>query len=311
MQIAKRIFLLILTNILVMVTLSIILNVLGIHGYMTPYGQLDLSSLAAFCLVWGMGGAFISLALSRVMAKWLMGVKIIDPRTNDAYLASIVVRVHHMAKIAGLSVMPEVGIYDSPEINAFATGPMKSRSLVALSSGLLDRMNQDEQNGVIGHELTHVANGDMVTMTLVQGMVNAFTMFLSRVVAFAVSAALRGDRERDRGPGPFYGILVFVFDIVFMIFGAMVVAAFSRYREYRADAGGAKIAGRDNMIRALQALQRNYEMTDLGIQPAVANLKISSKGHGIYRFFSTHPSLSDRIERLKAPSSGPVVAMRS
>jgi len=301
MQMIKRIGILILTNILVMMTLGFIIQALGIAPRMNAYG-LDYGALAAFCLIWGMGGSFISLGLSRIMAKMMMGVKVIDPMTRDPFLAGLVQRVYRMARAAGLTVMPEVGIYDSPEINAFATGPMRSRALVAISSGLLSEMNQDEQDGVIGHELTHVSNGDMVTMTLVQGMVNAFCMFLSRVVAFAISAAMRGEgdrSERNRGPGLLDFAIQMVLQIIFMILGSMVVAAFSRYREYRADAGGANLAGRNNMIRALQALQRHYEMTDLGGQPAVAALKISSKGSGIFRFFTTHPPLAERIERLQ------------
>ncbi len=306
MQMAKRIFLLILTNLLVVVTLSILLQVLGVQPYLTQYG-LDYTQLAIFCAVWGFGGAFISLAMSRWMAKMMMRVQVIDPNTRDSSEADLLQRVYALARAAGLPKMPQVGIYESPEINAFATGPGKSRSLVAVSSGLLQRMNRDEQDGVLGHEIAHVANGDMVTMTLVQGVVNAFVMFLSRVVAFAVMTALQGGKERDRDApimgGPVYMITVFVLEIVFMILGSMVVATFSRMREFRADAGGARLAGRENMIRALQALQRNYEMNDLGGQPAMQILKISSKGSGIFRLFSTHPSLATRIERLQRATS--------
>jgi heat shock protein HtpX len=258
----------------------------------------------AFCLIWGMGGAFISLALSRIMAKWMMGVQVIDPNTRDPELQQLLQLVYGLAKGAHLSKMPEVGIYDSPELNAFATGPTKSRSLVAVSSGLLSRMTPDQIEGVLGHEITHVANGDMVTMTLLQGVINAFVMFLARVLAFAIAQALRGDRddrEGSRGMSYFtFYIVQFVLEIIFMILGSMVVATFSRWREYRADAGGARLAGRENMISALQALQRTYESVDMKAQPAVQALKISSKPRGVLSFFSTHPPLEERIARLQA-----------
>ena len=296
----KRIFLFLIMNFAVMITLSLILNLLGIRPYLTAYG-IDYNSLMAFCLVWGMGGAFISLGMSRIMAKWMMGVQVIDPNTRDPYLQGVLQMVHNLARGANLGVMPEVGIYDSPELNAFATGPTKSRSLVALSSGLLNRMSREEVEGVVGHEISHVANGDMVTMTLLQGVVNAFVMFLSRAIAFALAQAGRDDRERGGGMSyaTFY-IVQFVLEIVFMILGSMVVAAFSRWREFRADAGGARLAGRNNMIQALQALQRTYELVDTTAQPAVQALKISTKPSGIFRLFSTHPPLEERIARLES-----------
>ncbi|MCM2324701.1 MAG: protease HtpX [Oligoflexia bacterium] len=298
---AKRIFLFLAVNLLVIITLSVVLRVLGIQPYITAYG-INYSSLMAFCLVWGMGGAFISLALSRVMAKWMMGVRVIEPETRDPMLQELVQTVHGLARGAGLPAMPQVGIYESPEVNAFATGPTKSRALVAVSTGLLNRMRREEVEGVLGHEIAHVANGDMVTMTLVQGVVNAFVMFLSRAIAFAIAQALRGERDdRDRG-GISYGLyylVSFVLEIVFMILGSIVVAWFSRYREFRADAGGARLAGRQNMIQALEALRRTYQLVDPAAQPAVQTLKISSKGSGIMRLFSTHPALEERIARLQ------------
>jgi heat shock protein HtpX len=298
----KRIVLFMAVNMLVMVTISLLLSVLGVRPYLNAYG-LDYEQLAIFCLVWGMGGAFISLALSRVMAKWMMGVRVIDPNTHDPELQALVQIVHNLARSAGLPAMPEVGIYDSPEVNAFATGPTKARALVAVSSGLLTRMSRDEIEGVLGHEIAHVGNGDMVTMTLLQGVVNAFVMFLSRVIAFALAQAMRGDRdERDRG-GMSYGLFYvtqFVLEIVFMILGSMVVAWFSRWREFRADRGGARLAGRQNMIAALERLQRTYELVDTQAQPAVQTLKIAGKGSGLMRFFASHPPLSDRIARLQA-----------
>ncbi len=299
----KRIFLFALLNVLVIFTLSTLLRVLGIGPYLTAYG-MNYSHLMGFCLVWGMGGAFISLALSRVMAKWMMGVKVIDPMTRDSDLQELLQTVYRLAKGAHLPAMPEVGIYDSPEVNAFATGPTRSSALVAVSTGLLRRMNSDEVEGVLGHEVSHIANGDMVTMTLLQGVVNAFAMFLSRAIAFAIAQGMRGDREdRDRsGSMPVSSLLIqMVLEVVFMLLGSMVIAWFSRYREFRADAGGAKLAGRDSMVRALQALRRHFDLVDPREQSsAVQTLKISGRGSGLMALFASHPPLEERIARLQA-----------
>ena len=303
----KRIFLFLLVNILVVTTVSITLSRLGVHGYMNAYG-IDYQQLAIFCLVWGMAGSLISLALSRFMAKRMMGVEVIDPATRDPELRQLVETVYELSRAAGLPKMPEVGVYDSPDLNAFATGPTKSRALVAVSTGLLGRMNKSEVEGVLGHEIAHVANGDMITLTLIQGVVNAFVMFLSRVAAFAITQALRGNsdrEERSSNSSPILQhVLVIVFDIVFSILGSMVVAWFSRYREFRADAGGARFAGRDKMISALKALQRVYEspmMDDLPPAPdAIKAFQISSrKKGGFLAMFSTHPALEDRIHALE------------
>lgn len=293
----KRIFLFIAVNALVMVTISLILNLLGVKPYITQYG-LNYESLIIFCLIWGMGGAFISLALSRVMAKWMMGVQVISPQTHDPELRELVDTVHGLARAAQLPVMPEVGIYESPEVNAFATGPTKSRSLVAVSTGLLHSMRREEVKGVLGHEVAHIANGDMVTMTLIQGVVNAFVMFLARVIAFAITMSGRNDEESRSTPFAYYAVQM-VLEIVFMILGSIVVAWFSRYREYRADQGGARLAGRENMIQALESLKRTFETVDPSEQPAVQALKISSRPGGIMKLFSTHPPLDERIERLR------------
>ena len=300
--IAKRVFLFLTVNILVMVTITTILHLLGVRPYLNAYG-LDYEALAVFCLVWGMAGSLISLLLSRFMAKMLMGVKVIDPQTHDSDLQRLVQTVHNLARSAGLPAMPEVGIYDSPEINAFATGPTKGMALVAVSSGLYQRMNQTQLEGVLGHEIAHVANGDMVTMTLLQGIVNAFVMFLSRVLAFALSQALRNrddDRRSEGMSSGTYFIVQFLLEIVLMILGSMVVAAFSRFREYRADAGGARLAGRESMISALEALRRHVEEIDPSAQPAVQALKISGRTGGFFALFMTHPPLEDRIARLRA-----------
>ncbi len=298
MAFMKRIFLFAVVNILILVTISITLNLLGVRPYLTRQG-IDYGALLIFCLVWGMGGAFISLGLSRVMAKWMMGVRVIDPATADPSARELVNTVHTLARSAGLPKMPEVGYYESPEVNAFATGPTKSRALVAVSTGLLQRMGRQEVEGVLGHEIAHVANGDMVTMTLIQGVINAFVMFLARVLAFVVASFIRG-RDDERG-GSYWiqYLLVFVFEILLSILGAMVVAFFSRFREYRADAGGARLAGRTSMISALEALQRTTQLIEPG-KPSVATLKISGrKTGGFFAMFATHPPLADRIARLK------------
>ncbi len=301
MRWAKRIVLFMAVNILVMVTLSFVLNLLGVGNYLTQSG-IDYSNLMVFCLVWGMGGAFISLALSRVMAKWMMGVQVIDPATRNPTEKQLVDMVYLLAQKAGLRTMPEVGIYDSPELNAFATGPTRSRALVAVSSGLLQRMERKEIEGVLGHEIAHVANGDMVTMTLIQGVVNAFVMFLARAIAFAIAQGTRSRDEQSSASPVVYHLTVFVLEFVFMILGTIVVAWFSRFREYRADQGGADLAGKNSMVAALKALQRNMsaQLADPEAEkPALATLKISGRRGGFLALFSTHPALEDRIARLE------------
>src|SRR4029453_4221090 len=234
---AKRIALFVITNILVMLTISIVLQVLGLRYGMSAYG-IDYRELMLFCLVWGMAGSLISLALSRVMAKHMMGVQVISPDTRDPNERALLDMVHTLARGAGLPAMPEVGYYDSPEVNAFATGPTKSRALVAVSTGLLQRMDRDQVEGVLGHEITHVANGDMVTMTLLQGIVNAFVMFFARVIAFVVTQSMRSESRRM-----VQYLITFVLEIALSILGFMVVAAFSRWREFPAESGGGQLAG--------------------------------------------------------------------
>jgi len=299
----KRIFLFILVNILVMTTISIVLSLLGFQGYLTQSYGIDYRSLAVLCLVWGMGGSFISLLLSRFMAKRMMGVEVIDPSTRDPELQNLVQMVYELSRASGLTTMPEVGVYDSPDLNAFATGPSRSRALVAVSTGLLSRMSKKEVEGVIGHEISHVANGDMVTLTLLQGVVNAFVMFLARVMAFFVGQMLRGSNEREeRNSSPWLQfILVQVFQMVLMILGSMVVAWFSRYREFRADSGSAKIAGKDKMIAALKKLQMAYEQPfgEDAVPAQVQAFQISSRKGGMLKLFASHPPLQDRIEALE------------
>ncbi len=300
-QVAKRMFLFVVVNILVVTTISVVLALLRVGQY---FPQGHLAGLAVICLVWGFAGALVSLALSRVMAKWMMGVQVIPPDTGDPTLQSLVQTVHGLARAAGLPKLPEVGIYESDEVNAFATGPTKSRALVAVSTGLLRRMGSRETEGVLGHEITHVANGDMVTMTLLQGVINAFVLFLSRVLAFAVSQALRSRDDRDSGGGGMLQfLLVFIFQIVFSILGSLVVFWFSRWREFRADAGGARLAGRQNMIDALRSLQRLYDPETGGAESrehqAFQAFKISGPRNGFLRLFASHPPLEERIARLE------------
>ncbi len=300
--VAKRVVLFLAVNLLVLLTISLVLALLGVNGRLGGQGY---GALLAFCFVWGMGGAFISLALSRLMAKWMMGVQVIPPDTDDPRARELVALVHELAQRAGLPVMPEVGVFDSPELNAFATGPTRSRALVAVSTGLLQKMRRNEVQGVLAHEITHVANGDMVTMTLIQGVINAFVMFFARLAAFAVSNALR--RDNDERPSYFLQyLLVMVFEVVFSLFGAIVVCWFSRWREFRADAGGARFAGRENMIAALRALQR---ATEAGPEMALAGggdnafktLQINGGSGGLlHLLFSTHPPLESRIAALEA-----------
>ena len=282
----KRILLFIMTNVLVMVTVSLIINVLGLGHYLTPYG-INWVSLAVFCGIWGMTGAFISLALSRFIAKKAMGVQVIDSNPNHP----LVMMIDLLRLRAGLP-MPEVGIYDSPEMNAFATGPTKKRSLIAVSSGLLNKMNKDEVEGVLAHEISHIANGDMITMTLIAGVVNSFAMFLSRIISYFVSLSVKEDIA--------YIVrfaLTIALDILFSILGSIIVAFFSRSREFKADMGAATIAGKDKMIAALENLQRNFEPIDRRAA-SLDTLKISGKS-GFLSLFSTHPALEKRIDMLR------------
>ena len=293
----KRFFLFAVVNILIIVTISTVLSLLGVRPYMTANG-LDYEQLAIFCLVWGSGGALISLGLSRIMAKMMMGVRVIDPNSPDPVLRDLVMTVHKLARGANLPAMPQVGVYDSPELNAFATGPSKSRALVAVSSGLLQRMNKGEIEGVLGHEVAHIANGDMVTMTLIQGIVNAFVMFFARIVAFALANAMRSNDDRG-GPNPMIMfVITMVFEILFSLLGMVVVAHFSRAREFRADQGGAGLAGRDKMIGALEALRRGTQLVD-NSHPSLATLKISARPAGFMAMLSSHPPLEVRIDRLR------------
>jgi heat shock protein HtpX len=286
----KRILLFLLTNLAIMATLSIVLSVLGVGGYLTVTG-IDYTALMVFCLVWGMGGAFLSLLMSRFIAKMVMGVQVIDGRTGKDDLDWLYHTVQQLATRGGIP-MPEVGYYNSAEVNAFATGPSKRSSLVAVSSGLLQQMRRDEVEGVLAHEITHIQNGDMVTMTLIQGVVNAFVMFFARIIANVARQLVD-----ERNSYLVNMLVTIVLQIVLGILGALVVAWFSRAREFRADAGGAQLAGRPQMIGALQRLMHTEELVDTR-QASLATLKIAG-AKGFLALWSTHPPLQERIAALQ------------
>ncbi len=291
----KRISLFIITNILVLATISIAWQILNLF---IPVDQMYQDSYYSYlmwlCAFWGMGGAFISLLMSKFMAKRMMGVKIIDPHDSHTEFRHFLETTHRLARRAGLPEMPEVGVYDSPEINAFATGRSKKNSLVAVSTGLLKRMDDEQLEAILGHEISHIANGDMVTMTLIQGIVNAFVMFFARIITNIITSQL------DEEVGFFTEIaMVIFFQIVFGILGSFVVNYFSRLREFRADAGGAKLAGKNKMISALKALAGTEELIS-NQGEAMASLKISGKTKSaLGSLLSTHPSLEIRIQRLQ------------
>ncbi|HTO71164.1 MAG TPA: protease HtpX [Myxococcota bacterium] len=288
----KRIFLFVVTNLAVLLVLGIVARILGI-GAAEP-GQLG--GLLVFAAFWGMGGAFISLALSKWSAKRMVGARVIEQPQNDTE-SWLVNTVSHLAQSAGVG-MPEVAIFDSPQPNAFATGARRDHSLVAVSTGLLRTMGKDEIEGVLGHELTHVANGDMVTLTLIQGVVNAFVIFLSRVLGSIIDRAVFGRDERDRGVGMGYFVTVMVLQTVLGFAASLIVFGFSRGREFRADAGGAHLAGREKMISALERL-KSGEQADLPQQLQAFGIADDSRRNWS-RLFMTHPPLEERIARLRA-----------
>ncbi|HNY29554.1 MAG TPA: protease HtpX [Fibrobacteria bacterium] len=301
---AKRFLLFIVTNMLVMVAITVVFLVvsllfpgLGLGSSMGRGGSLNIAGLAVMSLIWGSVGSFISLQISRWMAKKSMGIQLLDGNTGNPELDWLHGTVRRYALEAGLP-MPEVGIYDSAELNAFATGPSKSRSLVAVSTGLLDTMEHHEIEGVIAHEVSHIQNGDMVTMALIQGVVNSFVIFFSRIIGWAVGQVV--DRDREDGQSALaYGaqwVTTLVMEILLGFLASMITAWFSRKREFRADAGGAFLAGRDKMIAALSRLQRSQEVLDPR-GPELATARISGKSW--MAMFSTHPPLEVRIEALR------------
>ena len=284
----KRVVLFLATNLAVLGLLSVVMAVFGIN----PQSMAGLLLMAA---VFGFGGSIVSLLISKWMAKRATGAHVIDTPRNDTerWLFDTVKR---QAQAAGIG-MPEVAIYDAPEINAFATGANRNNALVAVSTGLLRAMDRDEAEAVLGHEVSHVANGDMVTMALLQGVLNTFVIVLSRVLGRIIDAWLSGNREGD-SPGFGYFIIVFVLDMIFGLFASMIAMWFSRHREFRADSGGATLAGRDKMIAALQRLALTYGENTLPKQVAAFGIS-GAVGHGFSALMRSHPPLEERIEALR------------
>ena len=289
----KRIFLFLATNLAIVLVLSVTMRILGVEPYLTANG-LNLTSLLIFAAVMGMGGSFISLAISKWMAKRSVGAVVIEnPRTPAEIW--LVDTVRRQAQQAGIG-MPEVAVFDSPEVNAFATGMNKNNALVAVSTGLLQSMSKEEAEAVLGHEISHVANGDMVTLALIQGVVNTFVMFLSRVIGYVVDKVVF---KTERGTGPAFFVTMIIAEMVLGVLASIIVMWFSRQREFRADSGGASLAGRQNMIAALRRLQQVHAGP---LPEKLAAFGIAGSGgvEGIKRLFMTHPPLEERIAALKA-----------
>ncbi|CAM8411503.1 HtpX Zn-dependent protease with chaperone function [Candidatus Methylopumilus planktonicus] len=288
----KRIFYFLVTNLAIVLVLSITMRLLGVEPFLNANG-LNLNSLLIFAAVMGFGGAFISLAISKWSAKQMSGAVTIEtPKTPDEIWLMNIVKKQSQA--AGIQ-MPEVAIFNSPVVNAFATGMSRNSSLVAVSSGLLEMMTKDEAEAVIGHEISHIANGDMVTLTLIQGVVNTFVLFFSRVIGYTVDKVVFKTRQ---GTGPAFFITMIISELLLGVLASIVVMWFSRQREYRADFGGGQLAGKQKMIAALQRLKTQYETSAL--PKSIAALGISGEqGIGLKELFSTHPSLDDRIARLQ------------
>jgi heat shock protein HtpX len=290
----KRIALFLATNIAVLIVLGIVLSLLGVDSLLQQNNvDLDLRALLIFSAVFGMGGSFISLAMSKWSAKHMTGAVVIDQpqnKTQEWLLAT----VRRQAQMAGIA-MPEVAIYNSPDINAFATGMSRNSALVAVSSGLISKMKMDEAEAVLGHEVSHVANGDMVTLALIQGVVNTFVIFFSRVVGHFVDRVVF---KTERGYGPAYYITSILAQIVFGILASTIVMYFSRLREFRADAGGANLAGKQKMIAALQRLQAAYEPSHLPDQMVAFGIN-GKLADGMRKLFMSHPPLSERIAALQ------------
>jgi heat shock protein HtpX len=288
----KRIFYFLVTNLAIVLVLSVTMRLLGVEPFLNANG-LNLNSLLIFAAVMGFGGAFISLAISKWSAKKMSGaVTIENPKTPDEIW--LMNTVKKQSETVGIQ-MPEVAIFNSPVVNAFATGMSRNSSLVAVSSGLLEMMTKDEAEAVIGHEISHIANGDMVTLTLIQGVVNTFVLFFSRVIGYTVDKVIFKTRQ---GTGPAFFITMIISELLLGVLASIVVMWFSRQREYRADIGGGQLAGNKKMIAALQRLKTQYESSAL--PKSIAALGISGEqGMGLKELFSTHPSLDDRIARLQ------------
>ena len=284
----NRVVLFLLTNFAVLILAGIVMSVLGVN-------PAQMSGLLVMAAIFGFGGSFISLLLSKFMAKRSTGAQVItEPRTQTERW--LVDTVRRQAQAAGIG-MPEVAIYDGPEINAFATGANRNNALVAVSTGLLQHMREDEAEAVLGHEIAHIANGDMVTMALLQGVLNTFVIVLARVVGGIIDSALSGNRDSGRGFA--YYIIVFVLEMVFGLFATMIAMWFSRRREFRADAGGAQLAGRNKMIAALERLSLNHGQNTLPSQVQAFGIS-GGVGEGLRRLFLSHPPLTARIAALRA-----------
>ncbi|CAM3675935.1 protease HtpX [Parendozoicomonas haliclonae] len=284
----KRIFLFLATNLAVVLVLGIVTSLIGLN-------TRTMGGLMGFAIIFGFGGAFFSLAISRWMAVKSTGAQVIEQPRNgtEQWLMETVAR---QAQAAGIA-MPQVAIYDSPDINAFATGPSKNKALVAVSTGLIRSMNQDEAEAVVGHEVSHVANGDMVTLTLIQGVVNTFVIFIARAIAMVIDNFLRSDDEEGGGLGMFaYMGVVFVLEAILGIGASMIVAWFSRQREFRADEGGAQLAGREKMIAALERLRQSHEPQ---LQGSMMAFGING-GRSMAEMFMSHPPLEKRIAHLRS-----------
>jgi len=291
----KRIFLFLVTNLAIVAVLSIVLHLLGVERILDQQGQdLDLRALLIFAAVIGFGGSLISLAMSKWSAKRMVGAQVIETPRNPTE-QWLVATVRRQAEKAGIG-MPEVAIYDAPDVNAFATGASRNKALVAVSTGLLNRMQREEVEAVLAHEVSHVANGDMVTLALIQGVVNTFVIFLSRVIGHVVDRVVF---KTERGHGPAFLITSIVAQLVLGILASVIVMWFSRQREFRADAGGANLAGRANMIAALQRLQQSAGQPHLPDQMAAFGIS-GSIGSGLRRLFMSHPPLEERIAALQA-----------
>lgn len=290
----KRIFLFLVTNMAIIVVLSISLRLLGFEGIMDQQGiNLNLNALLVFAAVFGFGGSLISLMISKWSAKRMTGAQVIEQPGNDME-RWLVATVERQAKEAGIG-MPEVAIFDSPEVNAFATGMSRNNALVAVSTGLLEAMTNDEAEAVLAHEISHVANGDMVTLALIQGVVNTFVIFLSRVIGHTVDRVVF---KNERGHGPAFWVTTIIAELVLGILASVIVMWFSRQREFRADAGGANLAGGEKMIRALERLKARYEPSQLPDQMAAFGIN-GGIGSGLKKLFMSHPPLDERINALK------------
>ena len=293
----KRILLFVATNVAILLVLSVTLRLLGVDRILNEQGTgLDLTNLLIFSAIVGFAGSLISLAMSKFIAKQSMGVRVIEQPSNPTEVW-LVETVRKQAQAAGIG-MPEVGIFDAPDMNAFATGANRNNALVAVSSGLLRGMSQREAEAVLGHEVSHVANGDMVTLTLIQGVVNTFVVFLSRVIGYTVDRVVF---KTEREHGPAFMITTIVAQLVLGILASMIVMWFSRYREFRADSGGAKLAGRENMIGALERLRHGHS-TALPDSMQAMGISTEKKPNGLARLFMTHPPLEERIAALRQAS---------